>query len=98
MKFTEITGDNSHQSLASLQVLCISLIITRHLNRNNPDGSLSPADPPVRASWIIDQSHKSHNAPAPYLTIHHSEQNCTRGHFWFEWCIVGCETGALCVL
>ena len=25
---------------------------------------------------MIDQSHKSHNTPVPYPTIHHSEQKC----------------------
>ena len=41
----------------------------------------------------IDQFYKSHNAPAPYPTMHHSEQKCT--HFCSEWCIVGYGTGAL---
>ena len=41
----------------------------------------------------IDQSHKSHNAPVPYLTIPHSEQKCT--HFCSEWGIVGYGTGSL---
>ena len=37
---------------------------------------------------------KSHNAPVPYPTIHHSEQKCV--HFCCsEWCIVGYGTGAL---
>ena len=39
----------------------------------------------------MNQSHKSHNAPVPYPTIHHSE--CA--HFCSEWCIVGYGTGAL---
>ena len=41
----------------------------------------------------IDLIHKSHNAPVPYPTMHHSEQKCA--HFCSEWCIVGYETGAL---
>ena len=34
-----------------------------------------------------DQIHKSHNAPVPYPTMHHSEQKCA--HFCSEWGIVG---------
>ena len=49
--------------------------------------------PPIVTNCIINQSHKSHNAPVSYLTIHHSEQKC--GHFCSEWCIVGYRTGAL---
>ena len=41
----------------------------------------------------IVQSHKSHNAPFPYPTMHHSEQKCS--HFCSEWCIVGYGIGAL---
>ena len=41
----------------------------------------------------IYQSHKSHNAPGPYPTMHHSKQKCT--HFCSEWCIVGYGTVAL---
>ena len=41
----------------------------------------------------MDQFHKSHNAPVPYPTMHHSEQKCA--HFCSEWCIVGYGTGAL---
>ena len=44
----------------------------------------------------MDQFHKSHNAPVPYPTMHHSEQKCA--HFCSEWCIVGYGTGALCDL
>ena len=40
-----------------------------------------------------DQSHKSHNAPVPYPTMHHSEQKCA--HFCSEWYIVAYGTGAL---
>ena len=40
----------------------------------------------------IDLIHKSHNAPVPYPTLHHSEQKCT--HFCSEWCIVGYGTSA----
>ena len=36
---------------------------------------------------------KSHNAPVSHPTMHHSEQKCA--HLCFEWCIVGCGTGAL---
>ena len=43
--------------------------------------------------YIIDLIHKSHNAPVPYPTMHHSGQKCT--HFCFELCIVGYTTGAL---
>ena len=42
---------------------------------------------------IINQSHKSLNAPVPYPTVHHAELKCA--HFCSEWCIVGYETGAL---
>ena len=38
-------------------------------------------------------SHKSHNAPDPYPTMHHSEQKYP--HFCSEWCIVGYGTGPL---
>ena len=34
------------------------------------------------------------NTPAPYRTIHHSEQKCA--HFCSEWCIVGYGIGAMC--
>ena len=49
-----------------------------------------------RKQWLlisIDVIHKSHNAPVPYPTIHHSEQKCA--HFCSEWFIVGYGTGAL---
>ena len=36
---------------------------------------------------------KSHHAPVPYPTMHHSEQKCA--HFCSECCIVGYGTGAL---
>ena len=36
---------------------------------------------------VTDHSHKSHNAPVPYPTMHHSEQKCA--HFCSEWCIAG---------
>ena len=42
--------------------------------------------------YIIDLIHKSHNAPVPYPTMHHSGQKCT--HFCFELCIMGYTTGA----
>ena len=42
--------------------------------------------------WPIDQFNKSHNAPAIYPTIHHSEQKCA--HFCSEWRFVGYGTGA----
>ena len=45
------------------------------------------------AFQIMDLSYKSHNAPVPYPTMHHSEQKCE--HFCSEWRIVGHETGAL---
>ena len=41
----------------------------------------------------IVQSHKSHNAPIPCPTMHHSQQKCA--HFCDKWCIVGYRTGAL---
>ena len=37
--------------------------------------------------------HKSHDAPVPYLTMHHSEQKCA--HFCSEWCSVGYGTDEL---
>ena len=40
----------------------------------------------------LDQIHKSHNAPVPYLKTNHSEPKCT--HCYFEWCIIGYGTGA----
>ena len=42
---------------------------------------------------VLNQSHKSHNAPVPCPIIHHSEQKCV--HFCSEWCIVGYGTGVL---
>ena len=42
---------------------------------------------------IIDQFHKSQNAPVPYPKMFHSEQKCS--HFCSEWCIVGYGSGAL---
>ena len=53
----------------------------------------SRTDPKVVINVITDLIHKSHNAPAPYPTIHHSEQKCA--HFCSVWCIVGYGTGAL---
>ena len=41
----------------------------------------------------VNQSHKSHNAPVSYPTMHHSESKCA--HFCSEWCIVGYGTGEL---
>ena len=35
----------------------------------------------------LDRSHKPHNTPAIYLTIHHLEQKCA--HFSLNWCIFG---------
>ena len=43
--------------------------------------------------YWIDQSIKSHNAPVPYPTMHHSEQKCAQ--FCSEWCIVGYGAGEL---
>ena len=37
--------------------------------------------------------HTYHNAPLPYLTMHHSKQKCA--HFCFEWCNVGYGRGTL---
>ena len=45
------------------------------------------------SSSVYQWQQKSHNAPLPYLIIHHSEQKCA--HFCSEWCIVGYGTGAL---
>ena len=45
-----------------------------------------------RYRQLIDQFHKSQNAPVPYPTMLHSEQKCT--HFCSEWSIVGYGTGA----
>ena len=39
---------------------------------------------------------KSHNAPAPYPTMHHSDQRCA--DFCSEWCILVYGTGVLCDL
>ena len=41
---------------------------------------------------IIDQFHKSQNAPVPYPTMLYSEQKCA--HFCSEWSIVGYGTHA----
>ena len=41
---------------------------------------------------LIDQFHKSQNAPVPYPTMQHSEQKCA--HFCSGCCIVGYGTGA----
>ena len=38
-------------------------------------------------TWLIDQFHKSHDAPFPYSTMHLSEQKWA--HFCSEWYIVG---------
>ena len=46
----------------------------------------------VFAYTVIDLIHTSQNAPAPYPTMHHSEQKCA--HFYSEWGIVGYGTGA----
>ena len=43
--------------------------------------------PQIYVDLTIDQSHKSHNAPVSYPTMHHSKQKCE--HFCYEWCIVG---------
>ena len=43
----------------------------------------------------IDLIHKSHNATAPYPTMHHLEQKCAHAHFCSKWCIVGYGTDAL---
>ena len=43
-------------------------------------------------SCVIDQFHKSQNAPVPYLTMFHSEQKCA--HFCSGWSILGNGTGA----
>ena len=40
---------------------------------------------------LIDQIHKSHNAPVPYPTMPHSEQKCA--HSCSECCTVGYGTG-----
>ena len=51
---------------------------------------------PPHQYWLQEtrnQMNKSHNAPAPYPTMHHSEQKCAI--FCSEWCIVWYETGAL---
>ena len=45
---------------------------------------------------MIDQFHKSHDAPVPDPTMHYSEQRCA--HFCSECCIVAYETGALWAL
>ena len=44
------------------------------------------------SSWSIDQSHKFHNAPAPYPTVHYSERECA--HLCSEWYTAECGTGA----
>ena len=41
---------------------------------------------------LIAHLTRSHNAPVPYPTMHHSEQKCS--HFCSEWCIVGYGTYA----
>ena len=41
---------------------------------------------------LIDQSHKSRNAPVSYPTMYNSEQKCA--HFYSEWSIVGYGAGA----
>ena len=44
--------------------------------------------------WLaIHLIHKSHNAPVPYPTMHHSEQKCA--HFCSQWWIMGYGKGAL---
>ena len=41
----------------------------------------------------IGLSHKSHNAPVPYSTMHHSEHECV--YVRSQWGIVGYGTGTL---
>ena len=53
--------------------------------------------PSQETSWhhgffLIDEFHKSQNAPVPYPTMLHSEQKCA--HFCSEWSIVRYGTGA----
>ena len=48
---------------------------------------------PWNLGGAIGLVHKSHNAPVPYPTMHHSVQTCA--HFYSECCIVGYETAAL---
>ena len=45
----------------------------------------------IMYKYMIDLSHKSHNASVPYPTMHHSEQKYI--YFCSEWCIVGYGTG-----
>ena len=42
---------------------------------------------------MVSQSHKSHNAPVPYPTMHHSEQECA--HFFCKCFYVGSSVGPL---
>ena len=47
----------------------------------------------LHSVWVMGLIHKSHSAPVPYPTMHHSEQKCA--HFCSDWCILGYGTGAL---
>ena len=61
----------------------------RYINMACSYGYVSDKGP----TQIIDLINKSHNAPVPYPTMHHSGEKCA--HFCSEWCIVGYETGKL---
>ena len=47
----------------------------------------------LKYRWIIRQYRKSHDSPAPYPTIYHSEQKW--GCLCSEWCVVWYGAGAL---
>ena len=51
----------------------------------------------VHGPFVVDQSHKSHNAPVPYPTMHHFlTEMCTCVHISVtKWCIVGYLSDAL---
>ena len=52
---------------------------------------LSPVSKKYDGYMATEQSHKFHNAPVPYPTMHYSEQKCA--YFCFEWYILRYGTG-----
>ena len=85
LKFDRCLGSSATETPATFQ----NDYFNKHSRRSydkTPVRSVS-RDP------AVDPTHKSNTAPAPYSTMHHSEQKWA--HFCFEWCIVLYGTGAL---
>ena len=72
----------------------VILVLTEYLTHCSPVAQwISHNLGHISSGTHIDQIHKSHNAPVPYPTMHHSEQKCA--DFCTEWCIGGYGTGVL---